>query len=142
MNKAVIKEEVIEEARNFTFKNDENIRVKQEKVEQKPKNLRRNRIKTEPIDFFHQNSSSDDEVKKFNRYQNLAAWRKRQAQKKETMLKNIQKARDAARKLRLDNKKKEEKEDSEAPRTSVRASSIKKRNIHSRQAKTYKSLKE
>ncbi|PIC35592.1 hypothetical protein B9Z55_014902 [Caenorhabditis nigoni] len=142
MNKAVIKEEVIEEARNFTFKNDENIRVKQEKVEQKPKNLRRNRIKTEPIDFFRQNSSSDDEVKKFNRYQSLAAWRKRQAQKKETMLKNIQNAR----KARLENKKKEQKEDSEgldlAPRTSVRAPSIKKRQIHSRQAKTYKSLKE
>ncbi|PIC29621.1 hypothetical protein B9Z55_021143 [Caenorhabditis nigoni] len=51
MNEAVIKEEVIEETYNFTFKNGEYVKVKQEEIEQKPEYLLEKEIKTEPIDF-------------------------------------------------------------------------------------------
>ncbi|CAO4381539.1 unnamed protein product [Caenorhabditis nigoni] len=51
MDEAIVKEEVIEETINFTFKNGEYVEVKQEKIEQKPENLMEQEIKTEPIDF-------------------------------------------------------------------------------------------
>ncbi|PIC29543.1 hypothetical protein B9Z55_021093 [Caenorhabditis nigoni] len=58
MNEAIVKEEVIEEPYNFTFKNGEYIEVKQEEVEQKPEHLLGQKIKIEPIDFF-ENDNSD-----------------------------------------------------------------------------------
>ncbi|CAO4381520.1 unnamed protein product [Caenorhabditis nigoni] len=42
MNEAVIKEEVIEEEFNFTFKNDEFVEVKRDEIEQNPENLLEN----------------------------------------------------------------------------------------------------
>ncbi|CAO4381513.1 unnamed protein product [Caenorhabditis nigoni] len=51
MNEAVIKEEVIEEELNFTFKNGEYVEVKQEEVEQKPEHLLEKEVKMKPIDF-------------------------------------------------------------------------------------------
>ncbi|CAO4381444.1 unnamed protein product [Caenorhabditis nigoni] len=52
MNDGVIKEEVIEEICNFTFKNGEYVVVKQEEIKRKPENLLEQEIKKEPIDFF------------------------------------------------------------------------------------------
>ncbi|PIC29661.1 hypothetical protein B9Z55_021175 [Caenorhabditis nigoni] len=51
MDEAIVKDEVIEETINFTFKNGEYVEVKQEKIEQIPENLLEQEIKTEPIDF-------------------------------------------------------------------------------------------
>ncbi|CAO4381445.1 unnamed protein product [Caenorhabditis nigoni] len=56
MNEAVVKEEVIEGGFNFTFKNGEYVEVKQEEIEQKPEYFLEQEIKTEPIDFFENNS--------------------------------------------------------------------------------------
>ncbi|PIC29650.1 hypothetical protein B9Z55_021167 [Caenorhabditis nigoni] len=55
MNEAIVKEEVIEETCNFTFKNGEYVEVKQEETEQKPENLLENEIKTETIDLLAKN---------------------------------------------------------------------------------------
>ncbi|PIC29640.1 hypothetical protein B9Z55_021160 [Caenorhabditis nigoni] len=52
MNDGVIKEEVIEEPCNFTFRNGEYVELKQEEPEQKPENLLEKEIETEPIEFF------------------------------------------------------------------------------------------
>ncbi|CAO4381524.1 unnamed protein product [Caenorhabditis nigoni] len=60
MNEAVVKEEVIEETCNFTFKNGEYVEVKQEEIEQKPEYLLENEVKTEPIGFF-ENDKADVE---------------------------------------------------------------------------------
>ncbi|CAO4381521.1 unnamed protein product [Caenorhabditis nigoni] len=60
MNEAVIKEEVIEEDFNFTFKNGDYIEVKQEKIEKKPEYFLEQKIKTEPIDFFETNETEQE----------------------------------------------------------------------------------
>ncbi|PIC29544.1 hypothetical protein B9Z55_021094 [Caenorhabditis nigoni] len=53
MNEVIVKEEVIEETCNFTFKNGEYVEVKQEEFEQKPENLLEQEIKAESnSDFF------------------------------------------------------------------------------------------
>ncbi|PIC29517.1 hypothetical protein B9Z55_021072 [Caenorhabditis nigoni] len=57
MDEAVIKEEVIEEICNFTFKNGEYVEVKQEEIEQKPEYHLEKEIKTETIEFFDNNNS-------------------------------------------------------------------------------------
>ncbi|PIC29548.1 hypothetical protein B9Z55_021096 [Caenorhabditis nigoni] len=57
MNEAVVKEEVIEEDHNFTFKNGEFAEVEQEEIEQKPEHLLEKEIKAEPIEFFEKNNS-------------------------------------------------------------------------------------
>ncbi|ULT91908.1 hypothetical protein L3Y34_009530 [Caenorhabditis briggsae] len=56
MNEAVIKEEVIEEEHNFTFKNGEYVEAKQEEIEQKPEYLLEKEIKTERNDDFFENN--------------------------------------------------------------------------------------
>ncbi|PIC29505.1 hypothetical protein B9Z55_021061 [Caenorhabditis nigoni] len=60
MNEVVVKEEVIEETCNFTFKNGEYVEVKQEEVEQKPEHLLEKDIKTETNDDFFENNNSDE----------------------------------------------------------------------------------
>ncbi|CAO4382049.1 unnamed protein product [Caenorhabditis nigoni] len=57
MNEAIVKEEVIEETCNFTFKNGEYVEGKQEEIEQKPQTLLEKEIKTESIDSFENNDS-------------------------------------------------------------------------------------
>ncbi|PIC29501.1 hypothetical protein B9Z55_021058 [Caenorhabditis nigoni] len=57
MNEAVIKDEIIEETHNFTFKNGEYVEVKQEEIEEKPEYLLEKEIKTEPSDVFENNNS-------------------------------------------------------------------------------------
>ncbi|PIC29529.1 hypothetical protein B9Z55_021082 [Caenorhabditis nigoni] len=59
MDEAVIKEEVIEETCNFTFKNGEYVEVKQVEFEQKPENLLETEIKTETKEDFFENHNSD-----------------------------------------------------------------------------------
>ncbi|CAO4381435.1 unnamed protein product [Caenorhabditis nigoni] len=59
MEESVIKEEVIEETYNFTFKNGEYVEVKQEEVEQKPENLLEKEIKTETNDDFFETNESN-----------------------------------------------------------------------------------
>ncbi|CAO4381522.1 unnamed protein product [Caenorhabditis nigoni] len=59
MNEAVIKEEVIEEEHEFTFKNGEYVKVKQEEIEEKPEFLLEQEIKMEPIDFSEWNEPDE-----------------------------------------------------------------------------------
>ncbi|PIC29504.1 hypothetical protein B9Z55_021060 [Caenorhabditis nigoni] len=59
MDEAVIKDEVIEETCNFTFKNGEYVEVKQEGIEQKPANLLERDIKTETNGDFFDKSTLD-----------------------------------------------------------------------------------
>ncbi|PIC29639.1 hypothetical protein B9Z55_021159 [Caenorhabditis nigoni] len=59
MDEAVVKEEVIEETCNFTFKNGEYVEVKQEEIEQKPEFLLEQEIKTEPVDLFETNEPDE-----------------------------------------------------------------------------------
>ncbi|PIC29626.1 hypothetical protein B9Z55_021148 [Caenorhabditis nigoni] len=63
MNEPIVKEEVIEEEFNFTFKNGEYVEVKQEEIERKPENLLEKEVKTEAIDIFEK-IESDDEFSK------------------------------------------------------------------------------
>ncbi|PIC29520.1 hypothetical protein B9Z55_021075 [Caenorhabditis nigoni] len=57
MDEAVIKEEVIEETCDFTFKNEEYVKVKQEEIEQKSEYHLEKEIKSETIDFSETNKS-------------------------------------------------------------------------------------
>ncbi|PIC29518.1 hypothetical protein B9Z55_021073 [Caenorhabditis nigoni] len=59
MNVGVIKEEVIEETHNFTFKNGEYVEVKQEEIEQKSEYLLEKEIKKESNDDYCENNNSD-----------------------------------------------------------------------------------
>ncbi|PIC29630.1 hypothetical protein B9Z55_021152 [Caenorhabditis nigoni] len=59
MNEAVIKEEVVEEEFNFTFKNGEYVEINQEEIEQKPEYLLEKDIKTETNDDSFENNNSD-----------------------------------------------------------------------------------
>ncbi|CAO4381460.1 unnamed protein product [Caenorhabditis nigoni] len=52
MNEAVIKDEVIEEDHNFTFKSGGYVEVKEEEIEKKPENLLEKEIKMETNDDF------------------------------------------------------------------------------------------
>ncbi|CAO4381462.1 unnamed protein product [Caenorhabditis nigoni] len=75
MNEAIVKEEVIEEDINLTFKNGEYVEVKQEEVEEKPENLLEKEIKTEPIDSF-ENSNWEKFFEATDRKQELIDSRK------------------------------------------------------------------
>ncbi|PIC29646.1 hypothetical protein B9Z55_021164 [Caenorhabditis nigoni] len=59
MNEAIIKDEVMEETHNFTFKNGEIVEVKQEEIEQKPEYLLEKDIKKKQIDFLETNDSDE-----------------------------------------------------------------------------------
>ncbi|ULT91902.1 hypothetical protein L3Y34_009529 [Caenorhabditis briggsae] len=60
MNEAVIKDRVIEEDFNFTFRNGEFVEVKQEEIEQKPEYLLEQEFKTETNDDYFENTNSDE----------------------------------------------------------------------------------
>ncbi|PIC29510.1 hypothetical protein B9Z55_021065 [Caenorhabditis nigoni] len=60
MNEAVIKDEIIEETCNFTFKNGEYVEIKREEVEQKPEHLLEQEIKTEMNDDFFETNEPDE----------------------------------------------------------------------------------
>ncbi|PIC29540.1 hypothetical protein B9Z55_021090 [Caenorhabditis nigoni] len=75
MNEAIVKEEVIEETCNFTFKNGEYVEVKQEEPEQKPEYLLEKEIKTETSDDFFEDVKSEaeesySEIEKVSTYVN------------------------------------------------------------------------
>ncbi|PIC29512.1 hypothetical protein B9Z55_021067 [Caenorhabditis nigoni] len=59
MDEAIVKEEIIEEEFNFTFKNGEFVEVKQEETEHKPEYQLENEVKTETNDDFFENNNSD-----------------------------------------------------------------------------------
>ncbi|PIC29498.1 hypothetical protein B9Z55_021056 [Caenorhabditis nigoni] len=61
MNEGVVKEEVIEETCNFTFKNGEYVEVKQEEIDYKPENLLEQDIKTE-MDYFEDSDELCEDV--------------------------------------------------------------------------------
>ncbi|PIC29522.1 hypothetical protein B9Z55_021077 [Caenorhabditis nigoni] len=66
MNEAIVKDEVIEETHNLTFKNGEYVEVKQEEIEQKPEYVLEKEIKVEPIDIYENkpdNFFADSELK-------------------------------------------------------------------------------
>ncbi|PIC29633.1 hypothetical protein B9Z55_021154 [Caenorhabditis nigoni] len=60
MNEAIVKEEVIEETCNSTFKNGEYVDVKEEEIDQKPEYLLEKEIKAEMDDDYFENNNSDE----------------------------------------------------------------------------------
>ncbi|CAS01106.1 Protein CBG27288 [Caenorhabditis briggsae] len=60
MDETVVKEEIIEEEFNFTFKNGEYAEVKQEEIERKPEYLLEQEIKINPSELFEADEPDDE----------------------------------------------------------------------------------